>query len=183
MSEPTTKTHEQTAAQELETAERGVEEVLDRIKDGDERIGPEDLEAAESRVRFAQARLEGEKRRREEEAEQARKDRIETLKERALALDARSLRKLEGKARGALDAYVVAAVAYRTELNEIASELSSLGSLPDDLTINLGGSGHSLSVGSEHRTPEHPIAVTAGIAKDVLRTHIPRGFIDLEHPR
>lgn len=181
-----TRTAEQNAerstAEELEAAEQGVQEVLDRIKDGDKQVGPEDLEAAESRVRFARARLEGEERRRVEEAERARTDRIDALKERALALDPKAIRKLEEKARKALDAYVAAATSYKSELDTVASELLALEPLPDDLTITPGGSGHSLSVGSERRPPEHPITVTTGIAKDVLKTHITRGFIDLERP-
>src|SRR5215203_7238591 len=84
MSEATMETREQAATRDLERAQRGVEEVLERIKDADERVGPEDLEAAESRVRFAKARLEGLERKKQEEAEQARRDRIEALKERAL---------------------------------------------------------------------------------------------------
>ena len=68
MSETTTETREQAAAREQELAQRGVEEVLERIKDADERVEPEDLEEAESRVRFAKARIEGLERRKEEEA-------------------------------------------------------------------------------------------------------------------
>ncbi len=178
----TTKAKDQDAATELEQAEQKVEEVLERIKNLDPKVGPEDLEAAERDVRFARARLEGEERRREEEAERARTERIEALKERALALDPGAIRKLEEKARGALDAYVAAATAYSAELNEIVMELHSLQPLPGDLEIVMGGSGHSLRVGSEQRSPEHRITVTANMARDVLRTHITRGFIDLEHP-
>jgi hypothetical protein len=87
MSETTTETREQAAAWDLEQAQRGVEEVLERIKDADKQVGPEDLEAAESRVRFAKARLDGLERKKQEEAEQARRDRIGALKERALTLD------------------------------------------------------------------------------------------------
>jgi hypothetical protein len=180
MSETTTQ--KQDAATELEIAERGVQEILDRIKDGDEQVGPEDLEAAESRVRFARARLEGEERRREEEAEKARTEHIDALRQRALALDKGHLRKLEEKARKALDAYVAAAVAYRTELNEVVQELSGFGSLPGDIDIVLGAEGHSLSVGSEHRPRELPITVCSRIAYDVLRAHLPRGHINLERP-
>ncbi len=176
-------TKEQTAAAELRQAEQDVEKLLERIKNGDRKVGPEDLEAAERRVRFAQVRLEGEERRKEEEAEKARIDHIETLKERALALNRRSIRKLEEKARKALDAYVAAAVAYTAELNDIAQELASLEPLPRDLTLTLGADGHSLTVGSEHRAPERSIVVCSSMAKEVLRAHIPRGFIDLERPR
>jgi hypothetical protein len=178
-----TKAPEQDATRELEQAQRGVQEVLDRIKDGDEQVGPEDLEAAESRVRFARARLEGEERRKEEEAERARTDRIEALRERALALDIGHVRKLEGKARKALDTYVAAAVAYRNELNEVVQELHGLGPLPDDLSITLAPNGYSLQAGPEHRPTEWPMSVCASMAKDGLKTHIPRGAIDLERPR
>src|SRR5215204_4384691 len=104
MSETTTETREQAAARDLERAQRGVEEVLERIKDADELVGPEDLEKAQSRVRFAKARIEGLERKNQEEAERARRDRIGPLTERALALDPAHMRKLEEKARKALDA-------------------------------------------------------------------------------
>lgn len=178
----TTKAKEQTAAAELERAERGVQEVLERIKDADENVGPEDLEAAESRVRFARARIEGEERRREEEAEKARIARIDALKERALALDPGALRKLEEKARKALDAYVAAAAAYKAALDEIGSELQTLEPLPDDTALAMDANGCSLRVGSEHRPAERPITVCASAAREALRAHIPRGFIDLESP-
>ncbi len=182
MTETATDTREQEAARDLERAEQGVREVLERIKDADEKIGPEDLEAAESRVRFARARIEGEKRRQAEEAERARLARIDALKQRALALDPGALRKLEGKARRALDAYAAAATAYKADLNEIGSELHTLEPLPDDLDLAIGANGHSLRIGSEHRPTERPITVCASAAKEALRTHIPRGFIDLERP-
>jgi hypothetical protein len=44
MSETATKTRERAAARDLERAQRVVEEVLERIKDAVERVGPEDLE-------------------------------------------------------------------------------------------------------------------------------------------
>jgi len=178
----TTKAREQTAAAELEQAEQRVREVLERFKDADENVGPEDLEKAESRVRFARARIEGEERRREEGTEKARTDRIDGLKRRALALDPGALRKLEEKARRALDAYVAAAVAYKADLNEITSELHTLEPLPDDKALAIGANGHSLRVGSEHHPTERPMTVCASAAKEALRTHIPRGFIDLESP-
>src|SRR5215208_8138093 len=156
MSETTTETREQAAARDLEQAQRGVEEVLERIKDADKRVGPEDLEEAESRVRFAKARIEGLERKKQEEAEQARRDRIEALTERVLALDPGALRKLEEKARKALDAYVAPAAAYRKEINAIVLELSMLGPLPDGLEISLDGSGYEMTVGSEQRLREQP---------------------------
>src|SRR5215203_7341222 len=119
MSETTTETRKQAAARDLEQAQRGVEEILERIKDADEGVGPEDLEEAQSRVRFAKARLEGLERKKQEEAEQARRDRIEALRERALALDPAHMRKLEEKAIKALDA--------------IVGGLSTLGPLPEGL--------------------------------------------------
>ena len=178
-----TETKGRTAAEELERAEQGVREVLERIKDADEKIGPEDLEAAESRVRFARARIEGEKRRREEEAQRARLAHIGALKKRALALDPGALRKLEEKARKALDAYVAAATAYKAaDLSEICPELHTLEPLPDGLALALSPNGHSLRIGSEHRPTERPITVCASAASETLRAHIPRGFIDLERP-
>jgi hypothetical protein len=173
MSETTTETREQAVARDLEQAERGVEEVLERIKDADERVGPEDLEAAESRARFAKARIEGLERRKEEEAEQARRERIEALKERALALDPAHVRKFEEKARKALDAYVAAGASYRAELDGIVGELSTLGPLPDGLKIDLSPDGHQMSVDSERRPPERPNYVCARMAHEVLEAHMP----------
>lgn len=178
-----TDTRELEAARELEQAENAVREVLDRIKDGDGGVGPEDLEAAESRVRFAKARIEGLKRRKEEEAEQARRDRIEALKERALALDLTAVRKLEEKATKALDAYVAAGAAYRADLNEIVWELSTLGPLPDGLELDLSPSGYGMAVGSERRPTERPNSVCARMAYEVLQTHMPGEQIDLSAAR
>src|SRR5215210_2767276 len=78
-----------------------------------------------------------------EEAEQERTDHIDALKERALALlDKGAVKKLEEKARKALDAYVAAALAHRTELTEIVRELSELGELPDDLELDMQPNGY-----------------------------------------
>jgi hypothetical protein len=173
MSETTTQTREQAASRDLERAQRGIEEVLERIKDADERVGPEDLEAAESRVRFAQARLEGLERKKREEAEQARRNRIGALIERALALDPGGLRKLEEKAKKALDAYVAAGAAYRVELNAIVGELSTLGPLPEGLELDLNGGGYGMTVGSERRATERPNHVCARMAHEVLQAHQP----------
>lgn len=137
-----------------------------------------ELEAAEARARFARARIEGLKRRKEE-AEQARRDRIEALKERALALDPGAVRKLEEKARKALDAYVEVADAYGTELNGIVQELSALGPLPEDLELDTSPDRHGLVAGPERRAPINPIAVCTVLAYEVLRTHMPRREIDL----
>ena len=179
MSETTTETREQAAARDLEQAQRGVEEVLERIKDADERVGPEDLEKAQSRVRFAKAQLEGLERRKEEEAEQARRDRIEALTERALALEPAHMRKLEEKARKALDAYVAAGAAYRVELNAIVGELSTLGPLPDGLEIDLNGAGYGMTVGSDRRSTERPNYVCARMAHEVLQAHLPDERTDI----
>ena len=174
MSETATDTREQDATRELEQAERGVEEILGRIKDSDEQVGPEDLEAAESRVRFAKARIEGLKRRKEEEAEQARRERIDVLKKRALALDEGAVGKLEEKARKALDAYVAAATAHRTELNGIVQELDGLRPLPDDLELEMHPDGYGLTSGPERRRPITPIAACTVMAHETLQAHMPR---------
>lgn len=179
MSEATMETREQAATRDLERAQRGVEEVLERIKDADERVGPEDLEAAESRVRFAKARLEGLERKKQEEAEQARRDRIEALKERALALDPAHMRKLEEKARKALDANVAAGAAYRKELTAIVWELSTLGPMPDGLEIDLTPDNYGMTVGSERRSTERPNYVCARMAHEVLQAHLPDERTDI----
>jgi hypothetical protein len=179
MSETTTETREQAASRDLERAERGVEEVLERIKDADERVGPEDLEAAESRVRFAKARLDGLERKKQEEAEQARRDRIEALKERALALDPGGLRKLEEKARKALDAYVAAGAAYRKELTATVYELSTLGPMPDGLELDLTPDNYGMTAGSERRAAERPNYVCARMTYEVLKAHLPDERTDI----
>ena len=173
MSETTTETREQAASRDLEQAQRGVEEVLERIKDADEGVGPEDLEAAESRVRFAKARLDGLERKKQEEAEQARRDRIGALTERALALDPGGLRKLEEKARKATDAYVAAGAAYRKELTAIVWELSTLGPMPDGLEIDLTPDNYGMAVGSDRRSTERPNYVCARMLHEVLQAHLP----------
>ena len=180
MSETTADTREHEAARNLEQAERAVEEVLERIKDGDEGTGAEDLEAAESRVRFARARIEGLKRRKEEEAEQARRDRIDALKERALALEPGPLRKLEEKARKALDAYVSAGAAYRRELDGVVWDLPTLGPLPDNLKLDLTPDGYEMEADSERRATERPAQVCVRMAHEVLQTHMP-GAVDLSN--
>jgi hypothetical protein len=173
MGETTTQTREQAAARDLEQAQRGVEEVLERIKDADDGVGPEDLEAAESRVRFAEARIEGLERKKKEEAERARRDRIEALKDRALALDPDALRKLEEKARKALDAYVAPAAAYRKELTAIVWELSTLGPMPDGLEIDPTPDNYGMTVGSDRRPTERPNYVCARMMHEVLKAHLP----------
>jgi hypothetical protein len=181
MSETGTKA--QTAEQALEQAERGVEEVLERIKDGDEEVGPEDLEAAESRVRFARARIEGEERRRIEEAERERLERIDALKERALALDPKALRKLEEAARKALSAYVASCVAHNVKVEEIAGELELLGPLPEGFGVDWSSSsGPSVTAGGRRSATIRPMVNVAAMAREALREHIPHGFIDLEQP-
>jgi hypothetical protein len=173
MSETTTETREQAAVRDLQQAQRGVEEVLERIKDADKRVGPQDLEAAESRVRFAEARLEGLERKKREEAEQARRDRIEALTDRALALDPGALRKLEEKARKALDAYVAPAAAYRKELTAIVWELYTLGPMPEGLEIDLTPDNYGMAAGSDRRPPERPNYVCARMVHEILKAHLP----------
>ena len=165
------------ASQELEAARVALGDVLEEISRGQ---GTErDLETAQTRVKFWEVRLEGAQRQMAEEAEQERTDRINALKERALALDEGTVKKLEEKARKALDAYVAAALAHRTELAEIVQELSGLGELPDDLELDMQPTGYGMVVGSERCTPVDPIAGCTVMAYDVLRTHMPRQEIDL----
>ena len=179
MSETTTETREQAASRDLEQAQRGVEEVIERIKDADKRVGPEDLEGAESRVRFAKASLEGLERKKEEEAEQARRDRIGALKERALTLDPGGLRKLEEKARKATDAYVAAGAAYRKELTAIVWELCTLGPMPDGLELDLAPDNYRMTVGSDRRSAERPNYVCARMTYEVLKAHLPDERTDI----
>ncbi len=166
---------------DLERAERAVEEVLDRIKGGDRKVGPDDLEAAESRVRFARARLEGEERRREEEAENARLERLEELKERAnKELDPEPMRKLRKKAEAAVSAYVAACEAHNRTVDEIAGELSNLEPLPDGWSLYAGSSGRTFTAAGRSVRPIHTISEVSRIAYEMLRKHIPRGFIDFD---
>jgi len=165
------------ASQELEEARAALEVVLEEISRGG---GTEqDLEAAQRRVKFWEVRLEGARRQVAEEAEQERTDRIDALKERALALDEGAVKKLEEKARKALDAYVAAALAHTTKLKEIVQELSELGELPDGLELDMQPTGYRMVVGSERRAPVDPMAGCIVMAYDVLRTHMPRQEIDL----
>ena len=165
-------------SQELEEARTALDDVLEEISRG--RGTERDLEAAQTRVRFWEVRLEGAHRQVAEEAEQERTDRINALKERALALDEGTVKKLEEKARKALDAYVAAALAHTTELAEIVQELSELGELPDGLELDMQPTGYGMVVGSERCTPPvDPVAACTVMAYDVLRTHLPRQEIDL----
>jgi hypothetical protein len=164
-------------SQELEEARTALEDVLEEVSRG--RGTKRDLEAAQSRVKFWEVRLEGAQRQVAEEAEQERKGRIDALKARVLALDEGAVKKLEGKARKALDAYVAAALAHRTELAEIVQELSGLGELPDDLELDMQPTGYGMVVGSERRAPVDPVAACTVMAYDVLRTHLPRQEIAL----
>jgi hypothetical protein len=180
MSKTATKTTEQDAAAELEQAEQGVREILDRIKDGDKKVGPEDLEKAESRVRFARARLEGEERRREEEAERERLQRLEELKERAAKeFGPETVQGLREKAEKALSAYVAACVAHNTAIEEVADELSILGPLPAGWRIEHGSAGRTFSAGGHSVFHIRPTNEVSRIAYDALREHIPHGAIEL----
>lgn len=174
---------ERDAARELEQAQREVQEVLDRITDGDKEVGPEDLEAAERNVRFAHARLEGEERRREEEAERGRLRRLEELRERALSeLDPEPILKARERARKALDAYIAACVEHNAKLDEIAGELSSLEPLPEGWSVHHGSDGASLSAGGHSMRQTRPMVAVSEMARDTLRAHLRGGYIDLERP-
>jgi hypothetical protein len=182
MSKAATKTTGQDAAQELEQARRGVQDLLDRIKDGDEKVGPEDLEKAESRVRFARARLEGEERRREEEAERERLRRIEQLQERAAKeLDPAPIRKLREKAEEAMSAYVAACVKHDDSVHEIGHELATLGPLPDDVRTDPAGTMLRRAAGREVNLIR-PMVQVSDIARSAYRRHVERGYVDLEKP-
>jgi chromosome segregation ATPase len=178
----TTKAKEQDAATELEQAEQGVEEVLERIKDLDPKVKPGDLEAAEGRVRFAQARLEGEERRREEEAERERLRRFEEIKKQASAeLDLSAIEDLKKAAAEALDAYVGAVVAREARLDELAQELARAGSsLPNDLRMDARSSGLYVTVDGRDIPRKRPASEVSRIAYDALRRHIPYGAIDFD---
>jgi hypothetical protein len=179
-----TETKGRTAAEELERAEQEAREILERVRAGDKRTGPEDLEAAERRVRFARARLEGEERRNAEEAERERLGRIEEIGKRAASeLDPEPLRKLGQKAERALSAYVGACVTRNVRLEEIASELEALAPLPRGVVVDRSRSaGARISAGGREASPVRPVAEVSSMAHAALREHIPRGFIDLESP-
>jgi hypothetical protein len=170
-------------ARELERAERGVAEVLERIKAGDPKVKPEDLEAAESRVRFARALVEGEERRREEEAERERLERVRAVVERAASeLDPAPVEKLGAAAREALSAYVAACVAHNARVEEISSELDLLGPLPEGVEVDHSfSSGPRVTTGGRTVPSVRPMVKVSTMAHEVLREHI-RGYIDLERP-
>lgn len=182
MSKAATKT--QNAAEELEQAQQGVQEVLDRIKDGDKKVGPDDLETAERRVRLAKARLEGEERRKAEEAERERQRRLEELKERAASeLDLGPIEDLRKAAAEALSTYAGALVAREASIDGIAGDLfdlSGLGPLPEGWSVDSRTSGRSFAIDGHPPQRVRPITEVSRIAYESLREHIPYGFIDLE---
>jgi hypothetical protein len=179
---PDTKTIEQGPARELERAEREVEEVLERIKAGDEKVKPEDLESADSRLRFARARLEGAERRQAEEAERKRLQNLRAVKERvAKELDPAPIHKLREKAAVALDAYIAACVSHNARLDEIAHLLLGLEPLPKDWAVRDGSDGVSLTAAGQDVWRLRPMVEVSAIAHEKLRAHLP-GYIDLEQP-
>jgi hypothetical protein len=180
------KIQEHSAGEELAQAEQKVEEVLDRIKDGDPKATPKVLEDAERRVRFARARVEGEESRQAEEAERERLQRIEELRERAIKdLDLEAVQKARQKARQkaakALDGYIVAIAESNARIAEIATELDGLAPLPDDVSTGSGSYGSTLSVAGRDYRPQREVVLVADLAREQLRGHV-RGIIDLEEP-
>lgn len=168
-----TKTKEQNVAVELEWAQRNAEDVLQRIRAGDEKVGPEDLEAAERHVWFVRARLEGEE----------RLQRLQELEERAIKeLDPNPVRKAREEAEKAHSAYVKACVEYNARLAEIVSELPALEPLPEGWAVEDTSAGANLTAGGHHARRIRPMVEVSRIAHEQLRKHIPRGYIDLEQP-
>jgi hypothetical protein len=177
----TTKEHsEATAAAELERAEQGVREVLERIKDADEKIGPEALEAAERRVRFCEARLEGARRREAEEAEEERlrslADVAELTQDRVKAAGVQKARKAAEKA---LETYVAACMAHNEAVDEAAGVFLSQRDLPRGYAVDMGRDGHSIVLGSGTIRRVRPMVEVRDMGLEVLGRHLRGGYISL----
>ena len=169
------------AAKDLEAARDSLQALMDRITSGS---GTEaDLDAAERHVRFCEARLEGTRRREEETYEQeklqALADLAERTQERVEDADVQKARKTAEKA---LDRYLAACMAHNESLDAAIEELLSAGDLPEGYGVAMGSDGHSPTLSGRMYRRVRPIVEAASMAHEVLRRHIPHGYIDLERP-
>ncbi len=171
------------AEKDLEAAREELAAVVQRIANGDATEG--DLEAAERRVRFCEARLTGARRREEKQAEEERLRALEDLAGRTQdGVAAAGVEKARKAAEKALDRYVAACIMHNTHLDEAIDELLSQGdgALPEGYGVAQGSDGHSPTLEGRTYRRIRPMVTVAGMAHEVLRRHIPHGYIDLERP-
>ena len=169
------------AEKDLEAAHEELASVVQRVADGD--ATEEDLDAAERRVRFCEARLEGTRRREAEAAEQERLRALGRLAERTRErVEVAEVEKAQRAAERALERYVAACVAHNASLDEAVGELLTLGDLPEGYGVATGSDGHSPTLENRAYRRIRPMVSVAEMAQEVLRRHIPHGYIDLERP-
>ncbi len=136
---------------------------------------------AENNARLEAARQAVVERREREAAERERAALVARCKERLAAMDTAPIEKLQTKAAAAVDAYVAAMAAHNEQITAIRDELQALGSgLPAEVQLypHMGG----LVIGDVEVRRQRLQTNVSRLAKDVLRTHITRGNIDLERP-
>ena len=173
--------HSEAAAQNLEAARDELAAVIQRIADGE--ATEADLEAAERRVRFCEVRLEGARRRESEEAEEERLRALEKLaKQTRAGVEGVDVHKAQKAAQRTLERYVEACIAHNAHLDEAADELLSQEDLPEGFGVVMGSDGHSPTLEGKTYRRVRPMVSVADMAREVLRRHIPHGYIDLERP-
>ena len=92
------------------------------------------------------------------------------------------MEKARKAAARALDRYVAACVAHNEAIDEAVAELLSQQELPQGFAVAMGSDGHTPTLaGRTHRRLRSMVSV-ARMAHEVLRRHIPHGYIDLERP-
>jgi hypothetical protein len=175
-------------ATELKQAQRGMEEILERIKDGDPEGTPEALEDAERRVRLAWARVggdvEGDKHRLAEEAERDCLQRLEELRERAIKdLDLEPLHKAREKLERALDGFVEESLKYNARLANIIYELPTLASLPEGWFIDATSAGLTMQMGLDTKPGKfvRPMVEVRDLGQEVIHRKLGCEYIPPDH--
>ena len=169
------------AEKDLAAAHEALAAVVRRIAHGN--ATEEELEAAERRVRFCEARLSGARQREVERVEQERLDALEALAQRTNErVKAAGVEKARRTAEQALDRYVAACLAHNEAIDEAVDELLSHGELPQGFAVSMGSDGHTPTLAGRAHPRLRPMVSVAGMAHEVLRRHIPHGYIDLERP-
>ncbi len=136
----------------------------------------------ENQARFEAAKQAvAERREREREAAERAKQ-IAALKDRLAALQDTTALDTQGEqAAAALDAYVAGMAAHNAQIAAIRDELQAVGSnLPGDVDLYPHHGG--LTIGDVVVRRQRLQTNVSNMARAVLRTHITRGNIDLEHP-
>jgi hypothetical protein len=172
---------------ELKRAQRSMEEILERIKDGDPEGTPEALEYADLRVRLAWARVGGGvKPRLDEEAERDCLQRLEELRERAIKdLDLEPVHKAREEMERALDGFVKESQKYNDRLENIVMELPTLApflELPEGWSVNYYFPGSPpLQMGPDTEPAEfvYPVEEVCDLAHEVHQRHLRQTHISL----